>query len=237
MTQTDICANCGHPEAAHMKGQLKCWIGQKCPCTGFRPVESSKCERCGHEKYMHLLEDDPPACMVTLSEDDTTCDCHAFVRPAVDAGRVDDKERRAVMLHEAQAFVCSKTDTSFWSAVKDEQLYADHVAELITEFALNILDLKSASASTELTATKERLEDANEYRQQFVVVNSDFFERADHLALLAERAIRELGDTGLSSELRGAIFGLHGSIDGPRPLGNKFAFPTYDKSPRISEGG
>lgn len=34
--QERLCDSCGHPEVAHMKGDLKCWIGEHCPCTGFK---------------------------------------------------------------------------------------------------------------------------------------------------------------------------------------------------------
>lgn len=34
--ESAVCEDCGHPKAAHMQGILKCWIGKKCPCTGFK---------------------------------------------------------------------------------------------------------------------------------------------------------------------------------------------------------
>lgn len=48
------CEECGHPEAAHMTGELKCWVGLKCPCTGYRP--EPKCDDgCGHARSYHIV--------------------------------------------------------------------------------------------------------------------------------------------------------------------------------------
>lgn len=35
MSDMSNCKNCGHPEVAHSKGELKCWIGHHCSCAGF----------------------------------------------------------------------------------------------------------------------------------------------------------------------------------------------------------
>lgn len=71
-------------------------------------------------------------------------------------------ERWEVMLREAQAFVCSRTETSFWSEVKNRPLASADVAEMIAQFALNILDLKTQSVTRQSTGKDERLIAAEE---------------------------------------------------------------------------
>jgi hypothetical protein len=49
--EPDVCETCGHPEVAHARGDLKCWIGQRCSCTGFTawlnpPHKSHRCLNC-----------------------------------------------------------------------------------------------------------------------------------------------------------------------------------------------
>jgi hypothetical protein len=51
---------------------------------GRRPVESNKCERCGHPQENHV-----PKCFGISRITRDHCPCDMFVRPAVDAGRVD----------------------------------------------------------------------------------------------------------------------------------------------------
>lgn len=49
--EPDVCEDCGHPEAAHMK--TGCWIGGKCECKVFKawlnpPHKKHRCHECNH---------------------------------------------------------------------------------------------------------------------------------------------------------------------------------------------
>jgi hypothetical protein len=98
-----------------------------------------------------------------------------------------EDERMIVMRREAEAFMCGQYNNVHWSAVRDYKHFnGDDVADLIAQFALNVLDLKEQSArQRESAARAEADAEIERYREALERIadhDSDIY----HLATLVD---------------------------------------------------
>lgn len=80
----------------------------------------------------------------------------------------EKQERFEVMQREARGFLLAKHfNTVYWDTVTKSHVNTPIVADLIAQFALNILDLKQSSVESQLTALRAQLDSARKVIERY----------------------------------------------------------------------